>query len=51
MFPLANVYLIALGGGSIIKTYSIRLHNYGRLFQNVNVVAVATTDRDAWLVF
>ena len=24
---------------------------YGRLFQNPNDVAMATTDRDAWLVF
>ena len=33
---------------------SLRLERsatYGRLFQNPNVVAIATTDRDAWLFF
>ena len=39
---LANVYHIALGIRSNKKTYSIRLHN---------VVAITTTDRDAWPVF
>ena len=28
-----------------------RSATYGRLFQNPNVVAIATTDRDAWLFF
>ena len=28
-----------------------RQTTYGRHFQNLNVVAMATTDRDAWLVF
>ena len=39
-FPLANVYHKALGRRSIIKTYSV-----GRIFQNPNVVAMATIDR------
>ena len=45
IFQVANVYHIAPAGGRLImKTYSIRL------FQNLNV-AMATSDRDAWLVF
>ena len=44
-FPVANVYHIAVGIGSIINTYSIEL------FQNLSAFAMGTTDRDAWLVF
>ena len=51
MFPLANVYHIALGRRSIIKTYSVRLHMEDSFKKNLNVVAMATTDRDACLVF
>ena len=43
-FQLANFYHMALGRRSIIKAYSARV-------QNPNDVAMATTDRDAWLVF
>ena len=49
-----NIFLLAnhitLGRRSIIKNYKLLSQTtYQRLFQNLNVVAMATTDRDAWL--